>query len=216
MENYTYGIEIKQLEKKFGVTKVLDGIELKCKRGSITGIIGYNGCGKSVLFKCIAGLLIPDKGQIFVRGIEKRNTDIITNAGIIIEEPFFLPHKSGYQNLMLLYTINNKKNKDCIYQIMNKVGLNPRDKKKVAKYSLGMKQRLAIAQASMENQDILILDEPFNGLDKKGVEEMREFFLEMKLANKTILLASHNIMDIKILCDNVYEIENGKLIFSDF
>lgn len=136
---------------------------------------------------------------------------MLDNAGIIIEEPGFLRKWNGYQNLDFLYTIRNRKNKNHLYAIMNKVGLNPKLNRPVGKYSLGMKQRLAIAQAIMEDPEILILDEPMNGLDHKGVEEMRNLFLELKKEGKLILLASHNRDDIDILCDEVYEMEMGEL-----
>jgi len=137
--------------------------------------------------------------------------DILTTAGMIIEEPSFLRKWSGYHNLEFLYTIRNKNDKQYLYSVMKKVGLDPTLKKPVGKYSLGMRQRLAIAQAIMENPDILILDEPMNGLDKKGVDEMRKLFLQLKNENKLIILASHNREDIDLLCDEVYEMENGEL-----
>ena len=135
----------------------------------------------------------------------------MTTAGMIIEEPSFLRKWSGYHNLEFLYTIRNKNDKQYLYSVMKKVGLDPTLKKPVGKYSLGMRQRLAIAQAIMENPDILILDEPMNGLDKKGVDEMRKLFLQLKNENKLIILASHNREDIDLLCDEVYEMENGEL-----
>ena len=204
-------LKIDHLKKCFGDVTVLEDISLECKKGTITGIVGYNGCGKSVLFKCICGFFVPDEGEIYVRGKSKKKNELIENAGIIIEEPFFLPEKSGYDNLSLLYGIRNRKNPEYIHKILKKVGLNPKDRKKVAAYSLGMKQRLGIAQAIMENQDILILDEPLNGLDKAGVEEMRKLFQQLKEEGKTMLFASHNPQDISLLCDEVYEIDKGCL-----
>lgn len=136
---------------------------------------------------------------------------MLTEAGIIIENPGFLRKKTAYQNLEYLYTLRNKMNREHILQVLDMVGLDGTSKKKVGKYSLGMKQRLAIAQAIMESPDILILDEPMNGLDKNGIKEMRELFLEMKQQDKIILLASHNKDDIAVLCDEVYEIQDGML-----
>ena len=135
----------------------------------------------------------------------------MTGAGIIIEEPSFLKNASGLRNLDILYRIKHGKDAAHLKNIMERVGLNPDSKKQVGNYSMGMKQRLAIAQAIMENQEILILDEPMNGLDHKGVEEMRELFLNLKKEGKLILLASHNREDIDILCDEVYEMEMGEL-----
>ena len=128
-----------------------------------------------------------------------------------IEEPSFLRNYSGYKNLDFLYRIRNKKNRQHLYEVMRKVGLDPLSKKRVRNYSLGMRQRLAIAQAIMEEQPILILDEPMNGLDKRGVSEMRDFFKELKNQGKTILMASHNKEDIDVLCDRVYEMDAGVL-----
>ena len=143
-----------------------------------------------------------------VMGKEK---DMLTEAGIIIEDPGFLRTWSGYHNLEFLYTLRNRKNKAYLYSVMEKVGLDPGMRRPVGKYSLGMRQRLAIAQAIMEDPGILILDEPMNGLDKKGVGEIRALLLKMKEENKLIILASHNREDIQILCDEVYEMEEGRL-----
>lgn len=199
------------LTKFYGKHKVLKNVNFESYAGSITGIIGRNGSGKTVLFKAISGLISLDEGEIIVNESKKRNGEILKSVGIIIEEPAFLSNCSGIKNLEYLYMINNKRNKDYLCNIMNKVGLNPYEKKHVAKYSLGMRQRLAIAQAIMENPDCLILDEPFNGLDNQGVKEMRSLFLNLKYQGKNILVASHNPDDIRILCDNVYEMDNGVL-----
>jgi ABC-2 type transport system ATP-binding protein len=203
-------IEIKNVSKSFKNHKVLKDVSLICPSGEITGITGHNGSGKTVLFKCICGLLHTDQGKITVDGqqIGKR---MIKNAGVIIENPAFLDGETGFRNLDYLYRINNRRDKNAVREAIEKVGLDPELKKKVKHYSLGMRQRLAIAQAIMENPDILILDEPMNGLDKKGVEEMRILFMELKEQGKTILLASHNKEDIDILCDQVYEMEMGVL-----
>lgn len=205
-------IEISNVNKKFAGREVLKNITMYLESGKIYGIVGHNGSGKTVLLKCICGFYRCDEGQIIVDGKEiGKNMTILTDAGIIIEEPGFIRGKSGYHNLDFLYTIHNKRNSRKIYEIMEKVGLNPKEKKGVEKYSLGMRQRLAIAQAIMENPSILLLDEPMNGLDKEGVKEMRELFLQMKEEGKLLILASHNREDISILCDEVYEMENGVL-----
>ena len=137
---------------------------------------------------------------------------MIQDAGVIIEEPAFLKEYSGKRNLEFLYSIRNKLNPKVISKAMRLVGLDENSKKKVKNYSLGMKQRLAIAQAIMENPKILLLDEPMNGLDKNGVQEIRELLLDLKKQDKTIVLVSHNQEDIRVLCDELYEIENGMLV----
>lgn len=203
---------IKELEKSFGDKKILNKISLICEAGKVYGIVGYNGSGKTVLFKCICGFMIAEKGEILIKGISStKRKDQMNDIGVIIEEPAFIKGKSGYQNLEYLFLVNHRKNNKLLYETMEKVGLNPKEKKPVGKYSMGMKQRLAIAQAIMEDPDILILDEPMNGLDKLGVKEIRELLLQLRDEGKTILLASHNKEDIEILCDSVYEIDNGIL-----
>lgn len=203
-------VSIQNVSKSFGKHKVLDNINLNCEKGFIYGIVGYNGSGKTVLFKSICGFIKPDKGIITIKG--KPNSDISSfNLGVIIEAPAYISELSGIDNLIYLYEIKNKRNKKHVEEVMKLVGLDPLSKKKVSKYSMGMKQRLAIAQAIMEGQDILILDEPMNGLDKQGVEDMRNLFTRLRDEGKTIILASHNREDIDILCDHVYEIDSGKL-----
>ncbi|HIV22610.1 MAG TPA: ABC transporter ATP-binding protein [Candidatus Merdiplasma excrementigallinarum] len=205
-------IEIEHVEKSFKDVKVLKDVSLKCEPGKIYGIVGRNGSGKTVLFKCICGFLKCDSGEIRVDGkIVGKDLDMLKNAGIIIEEPGFLRKMSGYRNLEYLYTIRNRKDRDYIKRIMETVGLDPNMKKSVGKYSLGMRQRLAIAQAIMEKPDILILDEPLNGLDKTGAEEFRNLFLTMRNEGKLILIATHNKEDIDMLCDKVYEMDAGYL-----
>lgn len=181
-------------------------------RGNICGIVGRNGSGKSVLFKCICGFCRANEGHIFVRGKEiGKDIDVIDDAGVIIETPGFLPGFSGYRNLKFLMDLNQKGARENILNAMERVGLDPKNKKKVGNYSLGMKQRLAIAQALMESQDILILDEPMNGLDKTGVADIRKILQELKNDGKVILISSHYQEDIDILCDEVYELGNGIL-----
>lgn len=178
-------IKVEHIEKSFKKHKVLKDVSLTCESGKIYGIVGYNGSGKSVLFKCISGFYLVEKGTITVRGkMVGKDMDVVQNLGTIIEEPAFIKQYSGLKNLELLYMINHKKNREYVKESMRKVGLDPELKKPVGKYSLGMKQRLAIAQATMENQDILILDEPMNGLDKDGVEQMRKLFLSFKRRGK--------------------------------
>ena len=199
--------------KSFKNQEVLSNINIVFESGKIYGIVGYNGSGKSVLLKCICGFFTLDSGEIEINGKKlKKDIDMIQDAGVIIEEPAFLKEYSGKRNLEFLYSIRNKLNPKVISKAMRLVGLDENSKKKVKNYSLGMKQRLANAQAIMENPKILLLDEPMNGLDKNGVQEIRELLLDLKKQDKTIVLVSHNQEDIRVLCDELYEIENGMLV----
>lgn len=210
MEEKRYIIEVSHVSKSFKDSKVLKDVSLFCQSGRIYGLVGHNGSGKTVLFKSICGFLSCDEGSISVNGkVIGKDKDMLTDAGIIIEEPGFLRTWSGYHNLEFLYTLRNKRDKKYLHSILRSVGLDPTLRRPVGKYSLGMRQRLAIAQAIMEDPGILILDEPMNGLDKKGVREIRELLLQKKEENKLIILASHNREDIDILCDEVYEMEDG-------
>ena len=207
-----YEINIKNVSKSFKNQKVLKDISLSLESGKIYGIVGYNGSGKTVLFKCICGFYKVDQGEITVNGkVIGKDVDILPNAGILIEEPGYVRDMTGYQNLDILYCVKNKPNRKIIEETMKRVGLDPKSKKRVSHYSLGMKQRLAIAQATMEDQKILILDEPMNGLDKNGIEQMRNYYRQKREEGKLILLASHNPLDIEILCDEIYLIEDGCL-----
>ena len=205
-------ISIENLNKQFKNQLVLNNINVKFSNGHIYGIIGRNGSGKTVLLKCICGFLKPTTGVISVNHkIVGKDIDFPENLGFIIETPGFLLNYSGYKNLKYLASIRKKIDSNEIKDSMSLVGLDFADKKHVGKYSLGMRQRLGIAQAIMEKPDILVLDEPMNSLDKNGVEEMRRLFLKMKSEGKLILLTSHNREDIEILCDEVYEMEEGIL-----
>lgn len=210
MENV---VEIKNMNKSFKGNKVLNDINISIEKGSVCGFVGLNGSGKTLLMKVIAGFLKPDCGTVLVQSKEiGKEVDFPEDIGVIIETPSFMPYISGYKNLYNLYSIKGVPDKVKIRETMQLVGLNPDDKKWVSKYSLGMRQRLGIAQAIMEEQSLLVLDEPMNGLDKKGVEEMRTLFVRLKEAGRTIVIASHNQADIDYLCDKVYELDNGNVI----
>lgn len=204
------GIIVANVTKKFGDQVVLKTVDAKFEMGKIYGIVGRNGSGKTVLLKCICGLLYPSTGAVTVNGrVVGKEVDYPENIGFIIESPGFLPRYSGLKNLKYLASIRGKIKEDEIRKHMELVGLNPDDKKHVGNYSLGMKQRLGIAQTLMENPDILILDEPMNALDNNGVEDIRKVLLKMKDKGKLIIIASHVRDDIDILCDEVYGIEVG-------
>ena len=206
-------IRIENVTKKFGSYAALDGISLNFEKGKIHGIIGRNGSGKTVLLKCICGFLRVDGGAVLVNGKQiGKEIEAPESIGAIIETPGFLPGYSARQNLQFLAGIRGKIGKKEIDEAIRKVGLDPEAKKHVGKYSLGMRQRLGIAQAIMEDPSLLILDEPMNGLDNQGVQEMRQLFLKLKDEGKTILLASHNREDIAALCDTTVEIDRGKIV----
>ena len=206
-------IEINNVTKKFKESCALQNVSVSFEQGKIHGIIGRNGSGKTVLFKCICGLMYPDSGIVIVRGKRVgKDVDIPKGIGSIIEAPGFLPNYSGIKNLQFLAGINRTIDKSRIKESMEIVGLNSESKKHVGKYSLGMRQRLGIAQAIMENPEILILDEPMNGLDNDGVKEIRNLLLKLNASGATILLASHNKEDINTLCDTVLEMDRGQII----
>ncbi len=208
-------IEIIHAKKQFQEDVVLNDVSLSMEDGKIYGLVGRNGSGKTVLMKCICGFLKLTNGEIRVLGKKVgEDVDFPDSVGIIIETPGFLNYLTGYQNLEILAEINHRISPDDIKQAMELVGLQWTSKKKVGKYSLGMRQRLGIAQAIMENPQILILDEPFNGLDVDGVEVVRNLLLEYKAKGKTILVASHNKEDIDLLCDIVFEMRKGQLFES--
>ena len=208
-------VEIIHAVKKFKDYKALDDITISFEKGKIHGIIGRNGSGKTVLFRCICGFLKLDSGKILVNGKQiGKEIEAPQSVGIIIETPGFLSNYNAYQNLKFLANIKKKIGKKQIQEYIEKVGLDPQNKKYVGKYSMGMRQRLGIAQAIMEDPDLLILDEPMNGLDNQGVQDIRKLFLKLKEEGKTIILASHNKEDIAVLCDSVVEIDHGKIIGS--
>ena len=205
-------VEIEGVTKRFGEDLVLKEVNLVMESGKVYGIVGNNGSGKTVLMKCICGFLPPSSGRIRVFG--KRigvDRDFPESLGVIIETPGFLTNQTGIRNLKILADLNRKIGETEIRQVLKRVGLNPDMKKPVGKYSLGMRQRLGIAQAIMEEQNILILDEPMNGLDNQGVEDIRKLLLKLKEKGTAILLASHNQEDIRQLCDFVYEMDSGRI-----
>lgn len=203
---------VQQVSKSFGETEVLHEVSHDFESGRIHGIVGNNGSGKTVLMKCICGFLLPSKGRIFVHGKQVgRDVDFPPDTGIIIETPGFLPNLTGMKNLELLASLQRRVEREAIRQAMERVGLDPDMKKPVGKYSLGMRQRLGIAQAIMENPSLLILDEPLNGLDKVAVVQMRRLIREQREQGKTVILASHNQQDIAELCDTVCEMDAGVL-----
>ena len=205
-------IDIKNVSLRIGKTDILKSINISFEEGRIHGLIGRNGSGKTMLMKCICGFIRPTAGIITVGGKQiGKDIDFPENMGIIIEAPGFIPYYSGYKNLKLLAGLRGKIGKNEIIKSMEQVGLDPYLKRHVRKYSLGMRQRLGLAQAIMENPDLLILDEPMSGLDKEGVSDMRGYLKLFREQGKTILIASHSAEDISILCDTVCEMYKGML-----
>lgn len=205
-------IKVNNISLTIKKTEILKSISVEFEKGKIHGLIGRNGSGKTMLMKCICGFVRPTEGTVHVDGKQiGKDCDFPENVGIIIETPGFIPYYSGYKNLKLLANLNRKIDGEKIKNTMKRVGLDPELKRHVRKYSLGMRQRLGLAQAIMENPDILILDEPMNGLDKDGVADMRKYLLDLKGQGKTIIIASHSAEDIEILCDTVCEMDKGIL-----
>lgn len=207
-----YAISVRNVTKKFKEATVLNDVTVSFEKGKIYGIIGRNGAGKTVLFKCICGLLSVTEGEITVLGQTIGDgLKVPKGVGAIIESPGFLPNVSGYRNLYYLASLSGKPDRTRICEVINMVGLDPYSRKHVGHYSMGMRQRLGLAQAIMEDPCVLILDEPMNGLDNESVEAMRSFLLAQKKQGKTIILASHSKEDISQLCDVVYQMEAGTI-----
>ena len=205
-------IKIENYTQKIKKDIILNDINLHLKENKIYGFVGRNGSGKSILFKGICGLLNISNGKIIIKGKEiGKDIDFYDNLGAVLDGAGFLPNLSSFDNLKLLASIRNKISDSDIKSALNKVALDPNDKKKYKKYSLGMKQKLALAQAIMENPELLILDEPFNGLDSYSVKDIREMLIDYKKEGKTILISSHIKEDIDILCDEVYELDRGNI-----
>lgn len=192
---------------------ILANVSLCLKSGNVYGFVGRNGSGKTMLFRALSGLMRIDSGSI-VWGEKTLHKDfsVLPSLGIIIENAGLYPNYTGIQNLTYLASLTKRIGQEEIIQAISRVGLNPYDKRVYGKYSLGMKQRLAIAQAIMEKPDVIMLDEPTNSLDDTGVEEIRKIILEEKARGALVLVASHNKEDIQVLADEWYRVENGQVI----
>ena len=205
-------ISVEHVSLTIGTAQILRDVSAQFEEGQIHGIVGRNGSGKTMLMKCICGFIRPDSGKILLdRKQVGRDVDFPPDLGLLIETPGFVPYYSGLKNLELLAAINRRASKERLNVCMEQLGLGDAKNKRVSKYSMGMRQRLGIAQAIMENPRLLILDEPLNGLDEQGVEDIRALLLELKSQGKTILLSSHNREDIDLLCDSVCKMEGGVL-----
>lgn len=206
-------IIIKDFTKKLSRNLVLDHINLELKSGKIYGFVGKNGSGKTMLMRAICGLILPTSGYVEIDGkIVSEDISFPESVGVLIENPGFIFGYSGFKNLKILAQIQNKISNDEIIKTLKNVGLDPDDKKSFRKYSLGMKQKLGIAAAIMENPELLILDEPFNGLDEESEDKVRNLILNSKNENKIIILSCHDSQEIDKLCDEIVEIKSGKIV----
>ncbi len=204
-------IIIENLSKTIKNNKILDNVNLTFESGHVYGLVGRNGSGKTMLLRAICGLIFPDSGKVIIDGKQlHKDISFPESCGIIIENTDLLPNFSAFDNLKMLSEIKNTANDNMIKSAIKSVGLDPDSKKKVKTFSLGMKQRLSIAQALFEGPDILLLDEPTNALDEDGVNDVRRILLEQKKKNKLIIIASHNKEDISLLSDTVISVSNGR------
>lgn len=204
-------IIIENLSKTIKNNKILDNVNLTFESGHVYGLVGRNGSGKTMLLRAICGLIFPDSGKVIIDGKQlHKDISFPESCGIIIENTDLLPNFSAFDNLKMLSEIKNTANDNMIKSAIKSVGLDPDSKKKVKTFSLGMKQRLSIAQALFEDPDILLLDEPTNALDEDGVNDVRRILLKQKKKNKLIIIASHNKEDISLLSDTVISVSNGR------
>ena len=201
---------VQNLNKNIGKKKILTDVNLKLYGGNIYGFVGTNGSGKTMLFRAISGLMKSSSGEVILDGkVLGRDMKVLPEMGIIIENAGLYPELTGFDNLKLLAKLNRKISEQEIKETIERVGLNPNDKRSFRKYSLGMKQRIILAQAIMEKPQIIMLDEPTNALDEDGIHEIRTIIMEEKKRGALILIASHNKEDIELLADKVFTVKNG-------
>lgn len=206
-------IEITDLSKKIKGATILDHMNLYLEQGKVYGLRGKNGSGKTMLMRAICGLILPSEGTINING-EFLGKDISfpRSIGALIENPSFISNYTGFKNLQIIASIQNKISDEQIEKAIETIGLDPHDKRKYRKYSLGMKQRLGIACAFMENPDIVILDEPINALDEKGVTLVRDILHQLRENGTLVIVACHDKEELEYLADEIYTIEDGKII----
>ena len=213
MENQQVKISIKKLNKRIHKNQIIQDINVDFQGGKIYGLKGYNGSGKTMLMRLIAGLILPTDGEILING-RRLGKDITfpDRIGILIENPSFLDGYTGYENLKLLADIQKRIDSVKIRKVLEQVGLDPDDKRKYRKYSLGMKQRLGIAAAVMEGNDILLIDEPTNALDTEGIVMVKDLLRREKERGALVIIACHEPAIIQELSDEIYTIENGRFV----
>jgi ABC-2 type transport system ATP-binding protein len=212
MQKESITIKAKDIHKRFGSKVVLEGLDFQLPAGQIYAICGKNGSGKSVFLRILTGLMFPTGGQVTVFGQQiGGEVEFPAKTGALIDHPGFLMNESGRRNLILLAKISGKATPEKIDETLRFVGLDPTDRKPFKTYSVGMRQRLGLAQAIMEDPDLLILDEPTAGLDFDGQREIYEYLIELRKQGKTILITSHSQGEIKLLCDRAFLLKEGKL-----
>ncbi len=205
-------LEVKNYSKTIKGKVILEDINLQLESGHVYGFFGRNGSGKTMLFRAITTLIYPSSGDVLINGKSIINDKYdLSNIGLLLEEPGFYPYLNGVENLSMLYEINNKRDIPYIKEVMKSVGLTDCETKKYKEYSLGMRQKLRLAQAIMEKQELVILDEPTNGLDEASVALVHDIIENLKKDNRLVLIASHNKDDLRLLCDKIFKLENGKI-----
>ncbi|MBQ7239869.1 MAG: ATP-binding cassette domain-containing protein [Bacilli bacterium] len=205
-------INVNNIYKKFGDNVVLDNVNVSFESGKIYGLVGRNGSGKSVFLKILCGFYKPNSGNVLFDNYDYiDNNKYPTMLRALVEKPQFFPELSGFTNLKILAEIQKKIGEDQINYALDIVNLKEEKNKKVYKYSLGMKQKLGIAQAIMENPDIIVLDEPFNGIERDSVNKIKNYLLKLKKEDKLIIISTHIKEDIIDLADSIYEFDSGKI-----
>lgn len=206
-------IIIQNYTKKIGKATVLSDISLTLEGGRIYGFVGRNGSGKTMLMRAVTGLILPTQGSVSIDGKELgRDISFPPNTGLLLESPGFIPGYSGFQNLKYIAMLQKKIGDAEIRAAMTAVGLDPDEKKSFRKYSLGMKQKLGIAAAMMEDPDLLILDEPFNALDEDTVNKVRDLIRSLRREGRIVILACHDRGEIDLLCDEIVHLKDGKMV----
>ncbi|WP_071396578.1 ATP-binding cassette domain-containing protein [Bacillus tuaregi] len=206
-------IELKGLTKKISKTTVLDNISLSMEKGKIYGLKGKNGSGKTMLMRAICGLIVPSEGRININGdILGKDISFPKSVGALIENPGFIGSYTGFKNLKILADIKGEIDNNTINDVLLEVGLDPGDKKKYKKYSLGMRQKLGIAAAIMENPELIILDEPINALDEQSTNKVRDILQRRRKEGALIIVSCHDKEELEFLSDEIFIIENGRII----